>query len=225
MRCHYFKILISCIISLFIVSSLSMKLKAQVIIQNGDHIVLTANVSSTINDGASNVVIDGNGNTVAGVATGIELSSDVTNVTIENFNIYNCTVGIELNEASNITVVNNIINDSWAPVYAEGWTAGVDARNCSNNTITQNNFTSDVNAISLALASRNIIFGNNFTKCSAALILSYSSNNIIYHNNFFNNEYILVDEGYVDGSVLTDGYGVSVNNWDNGYPGGGNNSD
>lgn len=69
----------------------------------------------------------------------------------------------------------------------------------------------------LTQCSNNLIIENNVTDSSGNIFLLYmSSNNTIYHNNFNNNANQVEDTGLADGS------GLSLNTWDDGYPGGGN---
>lgn len=78
-----------------------------------------------------------------------------------------------------------------------------------NNVFSENVITTTYHGISLSESSHSTITRNFFMENTVGLILSsLSSDNLIYHNNFLNNSEHASDAG--------------SNNWDNGYPSGGN---
>jgi parallel beta-helix repeat protein len=97
-------------------------------------------------------------------------------------------------------------------------TVGVQLWGTKNSIVSRNNMTNNVyNGIMLSYSSNNSISGNNIANNAygtgfdvpAGIGLFYSSSNIIYHNNFINNPSQVYSY-------------QSYNNWDNGYPSGGN---
>ncbi|MBA7643680.1 hypothetical protein ES703_51412 [subsurface metagenome] len=77
-----------------------------------------------------------------------------------------------------------------------------------NTTLTGNIITNSRRGIYLQHANYNIMFNDIVENCTEGIRLRNSSNNLIYHNNFINNE--------------NQAYDNRSNQWDNGYPSGGN---
>ena len=138
--------------------------------QVGNVYTLTTNISATIQVQKSNIVLDGAGYTVSGNdKTGIALINDLTNnptaisnITIENLYIVNCTEGIYVNGGGNdhfyndyianssetgiIMVVssNNII--SYCTIKPSNGGVAIEmVLESNNNTITENNLSNGVN--------------------------------------------------------------------------------
>jgi len=152
------------------------------------------------------------------------------NITVENLDISDTTVGIELfNTSNSIIRYNNVVNN------VGGFYLGLSSSNTieynnianngkydienygiflyysSNNTIKYNNIANNNEGIELEYSSNNIIEYNNITGSNGYSIeLEYSSNNnVIAGNNFINNSMQVLSIN-------------SINTWDLGYPVGGN---
>jgi len=123
------------------------------------------------------------------------------NITVENLDISDTTVGIELfNTSNSIIRYNNVVNN------VGGFYLGLS----SSNTIEYNNIANNDHGIYLDSSSNNTIEYNNITDNNrVGIYLEDSSNNVIAGNNFINN------------SRQATFYN-SNNTWDLGYPKGGN---
>jgi len=134
---------------------------------------------------------------------GVAILFNCTGVTVQNLSITDPTWNAVIAaNCTNTTIANNYIVNGEESVYL--W-------NCSDCNITSN-FLEGFMSIELYNSTRNTIFNNTITGGGnmGAISLSLSRYNTFYHNNFTNNYYdALVDE-------------QDPNNWDNGYPDGGN---
>ena len=162
-----------------------------------------------------------------GSGTAITIQSNWVNIT--GFSITNCSLdgiymvarnhiriedniisnntneGVEINtNCHNITVANNIIDNC-------RWSILLSSSN-KDNLIINNKLSNHQLAIYIwSLNTNNSIIGNTISDNSPsfyAIQISNSNNNMIYHNNFINNAFPANDN--------------SNNQWDSGYPGGGN---
>jgi parallel beta-helix repeat protein len=180
---------------------------------------MPGNINGSIVVERSNVVLDGNGYTLSGVAVGntIFLNS-VRNVTIKNLIINGGGVGVFLNRCSSVTISGNIITGTYVFFPSLQATGGIYVWAGNSNIIEENRLTDNYASIVLGYdAEQNIIVNNNITSNSRGIVFWESSNNLIYHNNFINNTINVRDNGANSSS-----YSGSVNTWDNGYPSGGN---
>ena len=134
---------------------------------------------------------------------GIVILFNCTDMTVQNLNITDPVWdAVIVAYCTNTTIANNYIVNGEDCIYL--W-------NCSNCNVTSN-FLEGFMSIQLFNSTRNTIFNNTITGGGnmGAISLSLSRDNTFYHNNFTNNYYdVLVDE-------------QDPNNWDNGYPDGGN---
>lgn len=155
------------------------------------------------------------------------------NITVQNQELSNNNIGIELWDTNNCFIVGNtIINNTDNGILLS---SGSDNNIITGNTIIQNNYGinldhSDKNTmigntiiqnnhgIDVDHSNRNTIIGNTITQNNFGIYLTYSggysdgyAGNKIYHNNFINNP---------THAIIY--YGIKLNTWDNGYPGGGN---
>jgi parallel beta-helix repeat protein len=111
--------------------------------------------------------------------------------------------GLSLRSSININVTNNIISNNANGIYL--WLSSND------NIITKNNISNNLEGINVSSSSnnniivKNIVFNNFYGIC-----LEGSSNNSIYHNNIIDNTNQAIDDTN------------NSNQWDNGYPSGGN---
>ncbi len=129
-----------------------------------------------------------------------------SNNTISNNNVSNNTAfGIIIYEfASNNSVSNNIVLNS---------EYGIIVSSFSNDTIINNNNVSWNNNTGIAIVvscSNNTIMGNNITNNGLGINLANSYDNRIFHNNIIANTNQSWD------------FTINGNQWDNGYPSGGN---
>jgi len=196
-----------------------------------ESIVINKSIS-LIGESRETTIIDGNGN---GWVVNIECSY----VTFRNFTVRNGTVGIWISETSqnriednvvrncnkgilivtslwfqdNHLLRNNIISDNKYGIVLEG---------CRNVTILQNDIINNTErgieltadprqAIEFRGSHNNLICSNDIVGNEVGIYL-LGENNKFYHNNFLNN------------SENVQVYYVSYyeNDWDNGYPSGGN---
>jgi parallel beta-helix repeat protein len=150
-------------------------------------------------------------NTLTGNQFGLFMENRCYNITIENNNIsYNSDDGIYLlNLCINITIRNNTIKaNSDDGIYANDRNAG---NLIENNTISENGG----NGINLTYDSDEFIIiynviANN-TEYGIVILDNDCENNLIHHNGFYDNNGTGV-QAYDNGS----------NDWDDGYPSGGN---
>jgi parallel beta-helix repeat protein len=196
--------------------------------QAGNTYTLTSDAHGSITVGRNNTVLDGNGYLVSGSTSYgysiIQLYS-VENVTIENLiingGILQYQFGIDMEAASEVTVVNNTITGFENIQSMNGFEyAGIIVDGGGSNIISQNNLVGNLHGIDMFGTEDNLIVGNNitgdnFVADSTAIFFGEASNNTVYHNNFINNKAFL----YL--GAQAEDYG-SVNVWDNGYPSGGN---
>jgi len=163
--------------------------------------VLTVPPDASIVVERDNIVVDGAGYTVqsTGMAEGISLTGR-RDVTIKNMEIKGFAYGISLYQSSNNTVSGNSMTTN---------AIGIDSQESSHNIISGNNVTNNERGICLGSSSNNSVVENNITDNYRGIWLSSSSSNGIYHNNFVNNTYQIDTTG-------------STNDWDDGYPSGGN---
>jgi len=160
--------------------------------ENGYCILLSA--SSNYNSIVANNVTDN------GLGIWLAFSSDNN---VEGNNIANSQIGVEVYPSSNHNSIfaNNIANNNWGILLSQS----------SNNSISRNNIAnSSEHGIIVSQSSNYHIYENNITNNYHGISIDHSSNQYIYHNNFVNN----VRQVYY--SV------VFMNEWDDGYPSGGN---
>jgi parallel beta-helix repeat protein len=150
--------------------------------QNGSTYYLNSNMNLIINE-ANNITLDGQGHTFT------EISCErAANVTIKNLITDGGEVGIDLYYCSNCTITNCNITNSYVPLPPVQATAGIYIVGGGDHQIFANNFTNNINSISIGLSSGNVIFENNITGSSQYGTYLYgvqigSSNNTIYNNN------------------------------------------
>jgi parallel beta-helix repeat protein len=106
--------------------------------------------------------------------------------------------------------LQNIVNVTIKNTRIQGRIDGIQLFNSANSIITGNSIVGNsYEGIGLYYSSDNIITANSITNNQVGIGSYDSSNNSIFHNIFTNNAYQVYTE-------------TSVNNWDNGYPSGGN---
>jgi parallel beta-helix repeat protein len=127
-----------------------------------------------------------------------------SNITVENQDLTNTSVGIELWDTEDSTIANNkVCNNSWHGIYLYN--------SCNNtipgNTVCSNNWY----GIYPVYSSNNNITGNNVSNNWYGIYPVYSSNNNITGNNVSNNSYngIYLDDSSNTGNVFVND-GLSV---------------
>jgi parallel beta-helix repeat protein len=194
-------------------------------VENGiyyENVVVNKSLNLTGED-RENTIIDGggSGNVVRIIADWV----NITGFTVKRGALVSGYAGIKLENVQHCIISNNDVTSNWH---------GVRLESSSNNTITNNDIYSNIiYGISLPISSNdneisynfisnndvginldnfcslNVIFNNTVINNNYGIGLDDSINNIIYHNNIIKNIY----QAY-DGSL--------GNQWDNGYPSGGN---
>jgi len=166
----------------------------------GDTYTLISNVGG-IGVQRSNIILDGNGHTLPGMVSSIDsLGNNVTiknaggvylkgvrNVTVKNFIIKDCQIGISLDLCLNVTVSGNTIMGTYVPVPEMQATGGIYVSGGDSNTITGNHVEGNIVGIFLGDTEHNVIVDNNITgNTGHGLEIGGSSNNTIYRNRFIN---------------------------------------
>ncbi len=129
---------------------------------------------------------------------------ECTNITVQNMNLSLCNYqGVAVAYSANITVADNYIanNDQYA----------IWLRNSSDCYIVGNHLAGFI-GLQLEYSTHNTVIGNTLTAGGnwGSVNLAQSHSNTFYHNNFTDNYiHYLIDD-------------FSVNDWDHGYPDGGN---
>jgi parallel beta-helix repeat protein len=132
-----------------------------------------------------------------------------TGISVQQLNLTNNGQGLLLAYTENAQINN---------IRAEDNINGMTLYSSSNNTISNSDITKNLNGIKLAYSLNNSISGNKIASNNFGIGFENSSKNSIYHNNFVNN----TNHTY-DASLDDDGWiPLSINDWDNDYPWGGN---
>jgi len=106
--------------------------------------------------------------------------------------------------------LQNVVNATVKNVRIEGCFDGIQLFNSSSNVIVGNIVIGNsYEGVGVYYSSGNTITGNRITNNQIGLAFYDSSSNSVVHNDFVNNTYQVYTES-------------SANNWDNGYPSGGN---
>jgi parallel beta-helix repeat protein len=146
-----------------------------------------------------NIIIDNN---VSNNGFGLKLYDCYEN-NIHGNTISNNDNGSYLEESSNNVITNNTIssnNDNGIYIYGSFY-----------NNITANNISDNFIGINISKASNyNIIRSNTVSNNDYGVYIGWTFNNMVYHNNILNNTVQAYDET------------PNKNQWDNGYPSGGN---
>jgi parallel beta-helix repeat protein len=170
-----------------------------------------ANNNASMNRRYGIYLYDSNGNNitsnnVSSNFCGIFLDTSNNNWITGNNANYNRMQGIMIHDTSND---NNITNNNASLNYF----IGIDLEASAGNNITGNNANSNRNdGIFLVASYNNYIVNNNisFNKGKGVSLNLGSNSNKVFHNNFINNNVQAYDDSNMN------------NQWDNGYPSGGN---
>jgi parallel beta-helix repeat protein len=169
--------------------------------KNGQGIFLAYTSDSTITQDA----ITSNG------GNGVELYRSCNNNNISDNNVTSNMNGVVLYACNNNDISGNNIaaNNMSARLNLGNW--GIDFESTSsNNTVSENNITSNENTGVRFIDScgNNTVFGNNITGSYYGIDVEAASGNIFYYNNVIGNFYQV--------------FWSSSATWDDGYPSGGN---
>jgi len=219
--------------------------------REGDNYTLTEDIHGSIVVERDNVVVDGAGYALRGTGAldskGIFLD-ETNNVTIKNVEIRAFYTGIAISGSSNNKLYRNNITDNlyairlyqssnnsvaggkvtanifmgiWLENSSDCWISGNNIANdwiglllsaSPGNTIQINDITKNIGyGIALEDSSNSSISGNTVENSYYGIELYSSSYSTIFHNSFINS----TRQAQVYGNS-------SANNWDNGYPSGGN---
>ncbi|UCF08116.1 MAG: fibronectin type III domain-containing protein, partial [Thermoplasmata archaeon] len=127
---------------------------------------------------------------------------DCNGNTLDDNEVWGNALGIYLNGGGGNNITNSKASNNVQGIYLD---------NSVWNNITNNNISSNTGyGINLFDSFFNAIISNNVTNNENGIFLSLSSNNSIYHNNIINNANQSSDDTN------------NTNQWDNGYPSGGN---
>ena len=102
------------------------------------------------------------------------------NITIENLDIVNTSVGVDLLETDNSKIMNNNLQNN---------DHGIDLSYSNNNTIADNNVSSSEEGMELFYSNNNTITNNCANTIQDGIILAFSNNNTITNNDASNNDY------------------------------------
>jgi parallel beta-helix repeat protein len=166
---------------------------------------------------------------VHNTSTGIYMGFSIGNRVIDNI-VTTSDTGMSIYNSDGIYIANNTASNNWYGIWsgssinalcgnntiADNLIAnsdlGIGVGDCSNCTVANNTvFNSDVFAVSMIFSENITVKGNNIMDSAKGLRVYRANNNRIYHNNFIRN----LNHAYND-------RGPNVNQWDNGYPSGGN---
>ncbi|HEC77493.1 MAG TPA: PKD domain-containing protein, partial [Thermoplasmatales archaeon] len=209
-------------IGISIIKSNNINISFNNITENGCSPYGLAGISVT--DSFNNViysnVIDSN------IGYGVGLWNSSENIILQNTIALNSWDGIIVYSESNDNAIcnNNIFSNGYSGVYINSY-GNVIYKNSlctnmegiwldvegNNNIISNNNISSNSYFGILINGGNNIISNNNISSNDNFGVTAHGANNLIYHNNFFCNG----ENGFDDCANCT-------NQWDHGYPDGGN---
>jgi parallel beta-helix repeat protein len=143
-------------------------------------------------------------NQTGGSATtgaGQVILANCTQVTVENQELINGSIGIELGFSSNNTVANNYLFDNWYGIYlsrshgnlissnnASNNNRGIYIWNSDDNNVSGNVFIDNIDGIEIDFSSRNDIFNNSFSDNTLyGIYLTNSNWNTIAENLIWGN--------------------------------------
>jgi len=163
-----------------------------------------------------------NNNTISNSGSGIGITFNCSNNTLKDNTISKSTFGISSYPCYDNIVNGNVISNCSSGVYLRGSRniigenivsyseyGGVKVDLSNFTVISGNLLTHNGKGIWVGKSDRNIIFGNTLISNDHGFDVRYCNNNTFYHNNAINNtlQAYLVE---------------TINEWDNGYPSGGN---
>jgi parallel beta-helix repeat protein len=169
---------------------------------------------------SDDVVLDGNDHRIDGAYNNSLYNHGIVangrdNITIQGFSqiagFYSGS-GVEMVDSQNVDITRNIISNNWYNIYFDGvsnsfiegnelsyaWSSGVQVNSGSNNVISGNSLTRDVNGefgqgIYLKSTSNNFISENSITTENVGIKLESADSNTFLNNNLseiFNNSFL-----------------------------------
>ena len=212
--------------------------------QTSNTYLLTSGISGSITVEASNIVLDGNGYSIAGwlalasfnptinLPSSANVSS-VSNVVIEGlmvtgsghvnlglFGSYVCTYYMDFSiitiDASSITLFNNTVKDTQRPYDS----VAISLMGGGSNVVRGNNIIDNTGGVSFANSNNNLVFGNNIIGNAGPTAMCGS-----YGISFFgsSNNNIIYANNFIDNknsAWSNDYYALTCHNtWDNGTEG------
>jgi parallel beta-helix repeat protein len=178
-----------------------------------------------------------NNNLISNPYHGILIDGLSKNITVSHNEIKGILTGlvggssaITIIQASNITIKYNVVKESYYGIQffissyntasgndVKNTRHGIYLRQSSDISINYNLIQNNNNGIYLIKSTNNTINNNIIRQNEDGIRVQNSSHNIIYNNNFINNNRQVTDD-----SKNLPNISPSINNWDNGYPTGGN---
>jgi len=151
----------------------------------GDVYTFTGNIYDSIVVQRNNIIVDGNGYTLEGPATGIGITLGGNNITIRNMTIKGFVLpgsGFEaaiysFGTSNNVITGNTIVSNKW----------GIDLEWVDGYIINHNILANHNQAAIYGEKSRNIVISYNLFKNNARAITLGGSSNEIHHNDFIDN--------------------------------------
>jgi parallel beta-helix repeat protein len=148
--------------------------------------------NNTVN-GKPLVYADDESDLVLDIDAGQIILVNCTNITVQNQEIINTTVGIQIWGSTSCIISGNTIAGNHYGLYLYGL----------NNTINDNTITNNYYGIGL-FGNSNTISGNTITNNNDGIYLSYSDHNSIINNTIANNYHsILLDYGSDSNNIIT----------------------
>jgi parallel beta-helix repeat protein len=205
------------------------------------------NTTNTVNGKPIYYLKNENGSVVPDGAGQIILAN-CTNIIIENQELSHSTTGIEQGHSSFNTFNNNNFSNNFYGIFSyssretnvsfNNFTDnenGIWLTASNNNTIHQNFISSNVNGIFFYGSHYNKISQNNisYNSDNGILLGSSSDENYVYGNCIFENynygiqieqsiDNIIYNNNFINNTIQSYGWMINFNQWDNGYPYGGN---
>ncbi len=100
--------------------------------------------------------------------------ANCTNITIQDQELDNCTIGIQLGFSS----YNNVVNNS---IYTNKW-EGILLHKSNENSISENDISYNIDGIRLSLSLNNKVQKNNISQNDYGIDIYYSDTNIVINN-------------------------------------------
>jgi|GEM_PF-1349517 parallel beta-helix repeat protein len=193
-----------------------------------------SNIGIQLLESANSIIIDNNFMLIQydSISVGTSNNITVSHNKIENgfTGILSPSAGITVFQSSNSTIKYNMIKESNYGVTIfisshntlsgndiENTNHGIELMQSSYISINYNIIQNNKNGIYLIRSTTNTVNNNIIKNNEAGIRVQNSSQNIIYNNNFINNTLQVADDYKFISNIFP-----STNNWDNGYPVGGN---
>jgi parallel beta-helix repeat protein len=149
------------------------------------------------------IYLEGKSDTIINEDAGQVILVNCDNITVQNKDLSDATVGIILEGTHNCLISGNIMHsDKWAGIYIYD----SDNNNISMNIISNSTFYGDAGGILIDNSKNNVVFSNSITLSEGIGIALYdfSENNTILMNTFSDNQRGLVLTGGAEFNTVTD---------------------